>query len=494
MLSEQEISRVLTTFEEIQNIIKDTEIHGLYDKYKDIWNKSYMGIEYSKTFDYLTEAIEVFLDMNDPILFKTITNNAKRYEDILKNVPLLIKNYLEEILNNPQKAKESRNYMCRLPNVDINYCNNYLGKYSTDAFGFLNILYYELDLLIKHFSLDLRTKTRFPAYNKKVQQLRELITEIENQKNNLYRAESIYEQILDISNKIEKSQQSLEEIQKIEFTSKELLESTQKLLKATEEKINELQEKVRNLLKEIETYASESKVNNEEISRIKGQIKNFFDDIEAHKEQIEKTKQDVKETIEQFKIETNEIIEENKKLQENIHELLKKAIAGSLFKAFEKRKNELQLPLYIWLVVLILLIGAAYFVAAGIFEDIKNIKNVSPTFLILKITLLAPIAYGIYFASKKYSQERHLAEEYAFKSTVSVSMNAFNDVLKKYQDKDISEKQLELMIKTINDLFESPTDKVFKKEVISKEDKKLFLQEFFNFFKNIGDKVNGINK
>ena len=494
MLSDGDISKILTTFKEIQNIIKDTEIHGLHDEYKDIWNKSYMRIEYSKTLDYLTEAIDIFLDINDPILFKTITNNAKRYEDILKNVPLLIKNYLEEILNNPQRAKESKNYKCRLPDIDLNYCNNYLGKYSTDAFGFLNILYYELDLLIKHFSLDLRTKTRFPGYNKKVQQLRELITEIENQKNNLYEAETIYEEILKISKEVEKSKQSLEEIQKIESTGKELLESIQEQLEETGEKIKKAQEKTENLLKEIEKYVSEAKNNNEEISRIKGQIRNFFDDIEAHKEQIEKTKQDVKETIEQFKTETNEIIEENKKLQENIHELLKKAIAGNLFKAFEKRKNELQWPLYIWLAVLMLLIGAAYFVAAGIFEDIKNIKDISPTFLILKITLLAPIAYGIYFASKKYSQERHLAEEYAFKSTISVSMNAFNDVLKKYQDKNISEKQLELMIKTINDLFESPTDKVFKKESITKEDKKLFLQEFFNLFKNIGDKTNGTNK
>ena len=32
MLSDVDISKILTTFEEIQNIIKDTEIHGLYDE------------------------------------------------------------------------------------------------------------------------------------------------------------------------------------------------------------------------------------------------------------------------------------------------------------------------------------------------------------------------------------------------------------------------------------------------------------------------------
>jgi len=482
MLSDQEISNILATMQEIKEIIEDTNMHGLYDEYKDIWQKKYMGIEYSKTIENINNIVDIFLD-TDKELLKTITYTSNNiFEKYLKTCPNFIKQQITTITINPNQAKQVKSY---------GFDNK---TYSTDAFGFLNVLYHALNLIVTHFALDLRTKTRFPGYNRKLQQLKELINEIESQKNNLYKAESIYEKILNISNKIEESQQSLEKIQKIESTSKELLESTQKQLTETEETINELQEKAENILKEIETYASEAKVNNEEISRIKGQIKNFFDDIESHKEQMEKTKQNVKETIEQFKNETNEIIEENKKLQENIHELLKKAIAGSLFKAFEKRKNELQLPLYIWLVVLMVLIGVAYFVAAGIFEDIKNIKDVSPTFLILKITLLAPIAYGIYFASKKYSQERHLAEEYAFKSTVSVSMNAFNDVLKKYQDKNISEKQLELMIKTINDLFESPTDKVFKKESITKEDKKLFLQEFFNFFKNIGNKTNGTNK
>jgi hypothetical protein len=469
MLSDQEINNILTTMQEIKEIIKDTNMHGLYDEYKDIWQKKYMGIEYSKIIEKINDIIDVFLD-TDKELLKTITYTSSLYEKYLKTCPNFMKQQITTILHNPAQAKQVKSY---------GFDNK---TYSTDAFGFLNVLYHALNLIVIHFALDLRTKTRFPGYNRKLQQLKELINEIENQKNNLYEAESIYEQILNIANKIDESQQSLEEIKKIESTSKELLKSTQKLLTETEETINELQEKAKNLLKEIETYASESKVNNEEISRIKGQIKNFFDDIEAHKEQIEKTKQEVKETIKQFKTETNEIIEENKKLQENIHELLKKAIAGSLFKAFENRKNELQWPLYIWLIILMSLIGIAYFVAAGIFEDIKNIKDISPMFLILKITLLAPIAYGIYFASKKYSQERHLAEEYAFKSTVSVSMNAFNDVLKKYQDKKISEKQLELMIKTINNLFESPTDKVFKREPISKENKKLF-QELINFFK-----------
>ena len=478
MLSDGDINKILTTFEEIQNIIKDTEIHGLYDEYRDIWNKSYMGIEYSKTLDCLTETIDVFLDINNPILLKTITYNSSLYEKYLKDVPSLIKQNLNIIIKNPMEAKRTKLY---------NFDNK---SYSTDAFGYLNILYHVLNLTILHFGLDLRTKSKFPGYNTKIRQLNSLITEIENQKNNLYEAETIYEEILKISKEVEKAKQSLKEIQKIESTSKELLESIQEQLEETGEKIKKAQEKTENLLKEIEKYESEAKNNNEEVSRIKGQIKNFFDDIESYKEEIEDIKKKIKTTIEEYENKTNEIIKENENLQKSIQELLKKAIAGSLFESFEKRKESLQKPLKIWLIALGILIFVAMVIAVKIYLDLKS-ASINIPLLILKISILAPIIYAIYFVTKRYTQERQLTEEYAFKSTVSLSMNAFNDLLKKYQDKGISDKQLELMINTIDNLFQSPTDKVFKKDS-TKEEKQL-IDNFINTIKDIKENISKTN-
>lgn len=173
-------------------------------------------------------------------------------------------------------------------------------------------------------------------------------------------------------------------------------------------------------------------------------------------------------------------------MQKSIQELLKKAIAGSLFEAFEERKNALQEPLKKWLKALGWLIAGAMIIAGLIYLDLKS-SNVNIALLMLKISMLAPIAYAIYFVTKRYTQERQLTEEYAFKSTVSLSMNAFNDLLKKYQNDGISEKQLELMINTIDNLFKSPTDKVFKKDT-TKEEKEL-IGKFMDSIKDIKDIV-----
>jgi len=89
----------------------------------------------------------------------------------------------------------------------------------------------------------------------------------------------------------------------------------------------------------------------------------------------------------------------------------------------------LQEPLKKWLIALGALIISAMIILIWIYFDLKN-TNINIAFVILKISLLAPIAYVIYFATKRYTQERQLTEEYAFKSTVSLSVNAFNDLLK----------------------------------------------------------------
>lgn len=264
------------------------------------------------------------------------------------------------------------------------------------------------------------------------------------------------------------------------------MESLQEQLEETGEKIKKAQEKTENLLKEIEAYLSEAKNNNDEISRIKAHIKNFFDDIESYKEEMENIKKKINTIIEEYENKTNEIITENENLQKSIQELLKKAIAGSLFESFEKRKESLQKPLKIWLLFLGGLVVIATGITIKIYLDLKS-ANINIPLLVLKISMLAPIAYAIYFVTKRYTQERQLTEEYAFKSTVSLSMNAFNDLLKKYQDTGISEKQLELMINTIDNLFQSPTDKVFKKDS-TKEEKQL-IDNFINTITNIKENI-----
>ena len=94
----------------------------------------------------------------------------------------------------------------------------------------------------------------------------------------------------------------------------------------------------------------------------------------------------------------------------------------------------------------------------GKLEDIKL------TFY-LRLTLIFPAVYAVYFSASEFKNASKLKEEYDFKSSVAVALYHFKELVKNEQ----KGKTQKFLIESTKSIFESPTEKVFGKKLNEKD-------------------------
>jgi hypothetical protein len=192
------------------------------------------------------------------------------------------------------------------------------------------------------------------------------------------------------------------------------------------------------------------------ISSVEEQTKKRNEDSSQSFITIEKCRSD----IEKFQLATKELLETNKELSEQIENQLGIAAGGSLSHTFNDRKTELGKSTKKWfwclIIDILILAGVAFFV----FLELKNNPALTPNFF-LKFTLSFPFVYGAFFFHSQFNKEKQLLEEYAFKSAVSLSLEAYRQLLKgeieEGQDKG---KITEFMTKAIDKIYTSPRENI----------------------------------
>jgi hypothetical protein len=82
----------------------------------------------------------------------------------------------------------------------------------------------------------------------------------------------------------------------------------------------------------------------------------------------------------------------------------------------------------------------------------------------LKLSISLPIIYAITFCSLQYSRERRLEEEYAFKSSISISLEPYQKLVEGLVNKQNPEevaKYTAFIIESVGRVFTSPTGVIF---------------------------------
>ncbi len=94
----------------------------------------------------------------------------------------------------------------------------------------------------------------------------------------------------------------------------------------------------------------------------------------------------------------------------------------------------------------------------------------------VKLSLTVPLGYALAFCTVQYSRERRLEEEYAFKSSISVSLNPYRDMILAILEKGGADltKYADFVIDAVRNVFTPPTDKVFEGEKKSQFTEKTF--------------------
>jgi len=115
----------------------------------------------------------------------------------------------------------------------------------------------------------------------------------------------------------------------------------------------------------------------------------------------------------------------------------------------------------VWAIGLLVIVSAG--VTAWIAHEAQYYSANSFAFWI-KLSLTIPLGFALAFCTVQYSRERRLEEEYAFKSSVSVSLNPYRDMILTIVEKggvDLA-KYTDFVIDSVRNVFTPPTDKIFE--------------------------------
>jgi hypothetical protein len=150
-------------------------------------------------------------------------------------------------------------------------------------------------------------------------------------------------------------------------------------------------------------------------------------------------------------------------LEERIRESVERATGYTLFHSFQKRQFDLAKSKKFWGIALASAVGVSL-IASGVFIYSLRFVQVYNAAFYLKLSISLPLIYAIAFCSVQYSRERRLEEEYAFKSSISISLEPYQKLVEQLIDKEKPEeraKYTQFIIESVNRVFTSPTGTVF---------------------------------
>jgi hypothetical protein len=224
---------------------------------------------------------------------------------------------------------------------------------------------------------------------------------------------------------------------------------------------SDLREKISDLTSDTENKVDESlkELQNASISAMatgKEFLGSLKDELNAYSE----------ETIGTNTRRTQELVRELERLKEQVREQIQQATGFTLFGAFQARQNQIAQSKRFWVYSIATLVLISAGVTAWIAYEAQSYSVHSFAFWV-KLSLTIPVGFALTFCTVQYSRERRLEEEYAFKSSISVSLNPYRDlvhsILEKDEDVD-KNKYTDFVIDSVSRVFSSPMERIFGSE------------------------------
>jgi hypothetical protein len=269
-----------------------------------------------------------------------------------------------------------------------------------------------------------------------------------------------------------KSATQLQTLEEAERKSAEALGRAQ----TSESGIQSFKTEIENFFKEIQNYRIEIsrttatsdkaiKETDEKIASLLSELQKSSDIVlqtlrEQNLSLLEDSKKQQADVLELGRAEHLDLMSNLRDLKTKAEEQLHTTTAGALSHKFDNRGKDLATAKDVWVTRIQWLIVVA--IGWGAFIALSHSQADAQFYL--KLTISIPIAYGIAFCTSHYSRDRRLEEEYAFKSSVSLSLESYRILLEKIiREEDAKEREeyTKFVLKTIGQIFSSPTAAVY---------------------------------
>lgn len=223
---------------------------------------------------------------------------------------------------------------------------------------------------------------------------------------------------------------------------------------AKREQLNTLFEELQQTATRIKVVADGADKTSESASANAASVESTLTEVRAEQAEISQLKGQITE----LKVAAEELVQTNEKLATESKEQLAVIAGGSLSNTFEKRREVLGESARKWFFWLLADIAALIVIAFIVFTELRNNQELTTGFF-LKFSLSFPFIYAAFFFHGQYRNDKDLEEEYAFKSAVSFSMNAYRKLLNEEIDSEKTEEQsrlLDFITDTIKRLYTPP--------------------------------------
>ncbi len=252
-------------------------------------------------------------------------------------------------------------------------------------------------------------------------------------------------ELTEIESLLVASRQHNSEITNLHTSAISLVEKINSLLEVTDQKKEESEElllEARNSSKElleiIKSYSTDIKNQNKN--------KNYSNLVAAFNKKL------------QFVEDKKEYFEGR---NQYLDDLIGREVGVSLFETFKQRKNELAPSVTFWKwsvpIMAIATIAWIFFLFGN-----GDISEISIEVFAINSLKTIPALFLLLFSISQYTKERHFQEEYAFKSAVALTVNAYADQLNEVANKD------KLIMDSVNEIYKTPIDQPKHKEKGSK--------------------------
>lgn len=270
------------------------------------------------------------------------------------------------------------------------------------------------------------------------------------------------------------------------------IDSSRKLIEQLTAEKESVQQIIITKNKELEQIASlipSARTNNEEISKLlttstatNETINGLLNQQKIHLEDITKRLEDEKTVYSGFQKDIKEfkelfdkeitastkknvdfdkvlasVLDRSKTFDDRIkvlNELIGKEGAVKLFSTFSDRKKELEKPVNRWAWIVFVTGIITLVLTIAIFTNFFGLaggwpSNIDWHFLIINSLKALPIMIVLLFTINQYARERNFQEEYAFRSTIALTIQAYSEIA--------GEKKEELIMKAIATIYTLPS-------------------------------------